>query len=63
MYDQDGVYLDLKSATKRPLDDIIRPNDEFILSHWEFDRPHEDKLKNTENFSSGILFALKNILL
>lgn len=35
MYKVGGVYLDLKSATRLPLDDIIRPEDRFILSHWD----------------------------
>jgi mannosyltransferase OCH1-like enzyme len=29
-----GVYLDVKSYATRPLDEIIRPDDEFLLSHW-----------------------------
>lgn len=33
MYREGGVYLDLKSSTKSPLDNIIRPDDEYILSH------------------------------
>ncbi|GAB6853825.1 glycosyltransferase family 32 protein [Asaia astilbis] len=34
IYRLGGVYLDLKSSTSRPLDAIIRPNDEFLLSQW-----------------------------
>ena len=30
-----GVYLDLKSGTSRPLDEIILPDDHFILSKWD----------------------------
>ena len=30
-----GVYLDVKSTVTRPLDEIVRDEDRFILSHWE----------------------------
>lgn len=30
-----GVYLDLKSGTARPLDDILLPDDHFIISQWD----------------------------
>lgn len=60
MYDQGGVYLDLKSAMKNPLDDIIHPNDEFILSHWDFGgRPHEDKLKKYGEFQQWHIICIK----
>jgi hypothetical protein len=29
-----GVYLDIKSGLKRPLDAILNPTDQFILSQW-----------------------------
>jgi mannosyltransferase OCH1-like enzyme len=34
MYKVGGVYLDIKSAATRPLDDVIRPDDRFLLSTW-----------------------------
>lgn len=34
MYREGGVYLDLKSASKIPFDFIIKPDDEYLLSHW-----------------------------
>lgn len=34
MYKEGGVYLDLKSAMKYPLTNVINKNDEYILSHW-----------------------------
>jgi mannosyltransferase OCH1-like enzyme len=34
MYKEGGVYLDIKSGMKYPLDKIILPDDEYILSHW-----------------------------
>lgn len=30
-----GVYFDMKSGAERPLDEIIREDDRFLLSHWE----------------------------
>lgn len=35
MYKEGGVYLDIKSGTDRPLNEIILPTDEYILTHWE----------------------------
>jgi len=34
MYKVGGVYLDIKSAATRPLDDVVRPDDRFLLSTW-----------------------------
>jgi hypothetical protein len=34
MYREGGVYLDIKSAMKFPLNRIIFPKDEYILSYW-----------------------------
>ena len=34
MYRMGGVYLDLKSTLARPLGEIIRPGDRYLLSHW-----------------------------
>ncbi len=34
MYKMGGVYLDIKSRATRPLDELIRPEDQFILSQW-----------------------------
>lgn len=35
MYQLGGVYLDTKSGLGRPLDDILKPDDEFIISQWQ----------------------------
>lgn len=35
MYRLGGVYLDTKSGLDRPLDDIVRADDEFIVSQWQ----------------------------
>lgn len=29
-----GVYLDVKSGVTRPLDEMLRPDDRFLLSYW-----------------------------
>ena len=34
MYREGGVYLDVKSACIIPLDLIIKPDDEYLLAHW-----------------------------
>ena len=34
LYDNGGVYFDMKSGTRQPLKNLIRPGDEFILSYW-----------------------------
>ena len=35
IYNEGGVYLDLKSGTNIPLKHIIKNNDEFLLSSWK----------------------------
>lgn len=50
MYVEGGVYLDIKSASRFPLDNIIGKDDEFILSHWDNASPHEDLLKKYGEF-------------
>jgi inositol phosphorylceramide mannosyltransferase catalytic subunit len=37
MYKVGGVYLDIKSAATRALDEVIRPDDRFLLSNWNPD--------------------------
>lgn len=34
MYLYGGVYLDIKSTVNRPLDMVLMPDDEYILSYW-----------------------------
>ncbi|WP_336944876.1 glycosyltransferase [Asaia sp. BMEF1] len=34
IYRHGGVYFDMKSGVERPLDEIIREGDRFLLSHW-----------------------------
>jgi len=35
MYKVGGVYLDIKSFANTPLKYVIKPTDEYILTHWE----------------------------
>lgn len=44
IYNEGGVYLDIKSTMTRPLDAFIKPDDELLLSHWDNGRgaPHEN---------------------
>ena len=37
MYKVGGVYLDIKSAATRPLDQVLRADDRFLLSTWSPD--------------------------
>jgi mannosyltransferase OCH1-like enzyme len=37
MYKVGGVYLDIKSLAARPLDDVLRADDQFVLSNWNKD--------------------------
>jgi hypothetical protein len=39
MYKQGGVYLDIKSSTEKPLDEVLRADDVFLLSRWPASRP------------------------
>lgn len=34
MYKVGGVYLDIKSTATRPLDEVLLPEDRFLLSEW-----------------------------
>lgn len=40
LYRRGGIYLDMKSTTTRPLADVLRPDDRFVLAHWP-NRPGE----------------------
>lgn len=35
IYKLGGVYIDIKSTFKKPLDSVIRPDDRFLLSQWK----------------------------
>ena len=41
IYKTGGVYLDIKSACKQPLNDLVRQNDKYLLSHWNMNGPGE----------------------
>jgi hypothetical protein len=34
MYNEGGVYLDIKSAARKPLDEVLRSDDQYVLSYW-----------------------------
>ncbi len=35
LYELGGVYLDIKSGLRRPLDSVLRADDVYMLSHWK----------------------------
>ena len=35
LYKKGGLYLDIKSAATRPLDEVLRPEDRYLLSTWD----------------------------
>lgn len=37
VYNEGGVYLDIKSSISKPFNEIILQNDKYILSHWPND--------------------------
>jgi mannosyltransferase OCH1-like enzyme len=41
IYEYGGVYLDIKSTIVNPLDDVLRPDDDYLLSKWR-NGPGED---------------------
>ena len=40
VYQLGGVYIDIKSSLDKPLKDVLRAEDQFILTHWD-NRPGE----------------------
>lgn len=44
IYKEGGVYLDIKSRISRPLNEVIRPDDRFLISQWGngLDRVHRE---------------------
>lgn len=61
MYREGGVYLDIKSAMAYPLDDLIYPNDEYILSHWGglIGWPHANILKKYGEFQQWHIMCIQ----
>lgn len=35
MYQCGGVYLDIKSTVRKPIDEVLRPDDQYLLSQWK----------------------------
>lgn len=49
LYKEGGIYLDLKSSAIFPLTNVIKYNDEFILSHWTNGWGKHPEIKNSNN--------------
>lgn len=47
IYNEGGVYLDLKSSFSIPLNDTLLPDDAYLLSHWDW----SGQFKNYGNHS------------
>lgn len=41
IYNEGGVYLDIKSGLSKPLDEILNSNDQYLLCHWPNNQPGE----------------------
>lgn len=35
LYKQGGIYMDVKSGASRPFDEVLKPYDSYLLSHWK----------------------------
>lgn len=46
IYNEGGVYLDIKSSLSKPLNEIIRSEDRYLLSHWQDDYGAHDSIAN-----------------
>jgi len=66
MYKKGGVYLDIKSATSKPLNKIIKENI-FYVSHWK-ERYHSDIFPDKGEFQNWWIISppnhpiLKNVI-
>jgi hypothetical protein len=40
VYREGGMYLDVKSRITRPLDDVLRADDAYVLSNWNYPPDH-----------------------
>lgn len=43
IYELGGVYLDIKSYTEVPLSDIVRDDDQYLLSQWTDNGPGQER--------------------
>lgn len=72
LYKEGGVYVDIKSTCIYPLNDVIRPDDQFIVTQWQNDLGKKDestgfflylteelKIKNGE-YQQWFIIAEKN---
>ncbi|MDO4692534.1 MAG: glycosyltransferase [Porphyromonadaceae bacterium] len=55
IYKKGGVYLDLKSSVSKPLDEIIRAQDKYLLCHW-------DNLPGRKHAGAGMHTELLSLL-
>ncbi|MFK3739407.1 glycosyltransferase family 32 protein [Massilia sp. TN1-12] len=53
LYKVGGVYLDIKSSAVRPFDEVLRPDDRFILSKWH--------LPNGDYEHKGLIYDLRHL--
>ena len=68
-YKKGGVYLDFKSTVTTKLDDVLRPDDTYLLSQWHNKKgePYEggDRTRSfpaAANIRSGISWRSRDIL-
>ena len=54
LYKCGGVYLDIKSSAAKPLDEVFRPDDNFLISSW-------DNLPGERFEGWGLHAAVKNV--
>lgn len=59
MFQEGGVYLDVKSGCSRPLDSFIRPDDELLLSRWN-NRPGQTFAGWGAHTDDGVPSELQN---
>jgi mannosyltransferase OCH1-like enzyme len=61
MYKEGGAYFDIKSAMEYPLDKVIYPLDEYILSHWgnNVGWPHQGILKKYGEFQQWHIICME----
>ena len=59
MYREGGVYLDIKSSLSKPLSEIIKPDDRYILARWPDSRgKHSYEGKFVDEFQQWHIIAV-----
>lgn len=65
IYNEGGVYLDLKSSFSMPLSDTLLPDDAYLLSHWDWSGQFKNygnhpEIKNPKGeFQQGFIISAK----